>query len=71
MFMAGNASFEITVSKGYLYYRLYSYYSNGRCYLVFDYPLELTAGSSRCKRLYVAIEKIDGVYKLGSAWQSD
>jgi hypothetical protein len=65
------AWFTETVSKGYIYYILYSYHSKGRCQLVFDYPLALTGGSGKCRRLYVAIEKFEGTYKLSSAWQSE
>ena len=65
------AWFTETVSKGYIYYILYSYYSDGRCQLVFDFPLALMTGSKKCKRLYVAVEKFDETYKLSSAWQSE
>jgi hypothetical protein len=65
------AWFTETVSKGYIYYLLYSYYSKGHCQLIFDYPLALLAGSGKCKNLYVSVEKIAGSYKLTSAWQGE
>ena len=63
--------FMETVTKGYIYYLLDCYPYNGNLQLAFVYPGTFVSKINNCEWHYFGLNKIDGRYKITSAWKSD